>query len=145
MLCVNGYTKPYVEVCRSKFAEQASAYQALVEAAGHGQAAKEPKVKTALSAFERHLFNNMVLALDSHFAHRAKASEKKDGNPLNEVRMLSNSIMSNDNVMTADKTIKYNPEKSVLKLRIGDMISLSAADFTRLAAAYLAEIEAKYV
>lgn len=76
MLCVNGYTKPYVEVCRSKFAEQASAYQALVEAAGHGLATKEPKVKTALSAFERHIFNNMVLALDSHVVHRSRAPKQ---------------------------------------------------------------------
>ncbi len=45
--------------------------------------------------------------------------EKKDGNPLNEVKMLSNSIMNNGSVMCADKTIKYDPAKAVLKCRSG--------------------------
>ena len=86
----------------------------------------------------------MVLALDNHFVHRTRAIEKKDGNPLNEVRMLSNSIMNNGSVMCADKTIKFDPTKSVLKCRVGDKISLNEADFTRLYSAFLSEIEAKY-
>lgn len=45
----------------------------------------------------------MILALDSHFVHQARALEKTDGNPLDEVRMLSNSVMNNGGVMSADK------------------------------------------
>jgi hypothetical protein len=67
----------------------------------------------------------MVLALDSYFVHRARAAEKKDGNPLNEVRMLCNSIMNNNKIMCADKTIKYDPAKSGLEFRVGDEIKLS--------------------
>ncbi len=33
--------------------------------------------------------------------------------------------------MCADKTIKYDPAKSVLKCRIGDKITLNEADFAR--------------
>ncbi len=69
----------------------------------------------------------------------------KDGNPLNEVRMLCNSMMNNHNMMGADKTIKYDPAKSVLKYRVGDEIKLNEADFIRLSSAFFAEIESKYL
>jgi len=145
MLCANSYAKEYIDACRARLAAQVSAYQALVAAARTGAAANEPQPRIALEAFEPHCFNSMLLALDSHFVHRARAVEKKDGNPLNEVRMLSGSIMNNGNVMSADKSIKYDPAKSVLKHRIGDRIALKEADFTRLSAAFFAEIEAKYL
>ncbi len=59
--------------------------------------------------------------------------------------VLSNSITNNGSVMCAGKTIKYDPEKSILKCRVGDKITLNEAEFTRLAAAIVAEIEAKYL
>jgi hypothetical protein len=34
--------------------------------------------------------------------HRARAVEKKDGNALNEVRILCNSLMKNGGAMAAD-------------------------------------------
>jgi len=87
----------------------------------------------------------MVLALDSYFVHRARAIEKKDGNPLNEVRMLCNSMMNNNDILCADTTIKYNPAKSMLKHRVGDEIKLNEADFILLSSAFFAEIERKYL
>ncbi len=47
--------------------------------------------------------------------------------------------------LTTDKTIKYDPAKSVFKIKIGDKLSLSSDGFARLAAAFFAEIERKYV
>ena len=64
--------------------------------------------------------------------HRSRTLELKDGNPANEVRMLSVSIMSNDNILALDRTIKYVPEKTILKLNIGDKIILNLKDFTLL-------------
>lgn len=128
MLCANSYTREYVDACRSRIAAQVAAYRALVSAARARVTVNEPLLNAALDGFEPHFFNSMVLALDSHFVHRARAIEKKDGNPLNEVRMLSSSIMNNGSVMCADKMIKYNPAKSVLKRRIGDKITLNEAD-----------------
>ena len=93
MLCVNNYTQKYIDECRSRVAAQVSAYQALVATARNQTATDEPLVGAAIEAFEPHFFNNMVLALDSYFVHRTRAIEKKDGNPLNEVRMLCNSIL----------------------------------------------------
>jgi hypothetical protein len=58
--------------------------------------------------------------------------------------MLCNSILLNDDELAADKTIKYKPGASVLKLKVGDRIALSAAEFALLAA-FFAEMEAKFV
>jgi hypothetical protein len=68
----------------------------------------------------------------------------KDGNPLNEVRVLCNSLMANDGVLAADKRIRLDPEKSVLGLRVGDPIELNEPQFRRLSSASLAEIENRY-
>jgi hypothetical protein len=76
--------------------------------------------------------------------HRARGLEGKDGNPLNEVRMLCDSILQKDGVITAGKTIKFDPAESVLRLQPGDEIRLSEADFVRLSNAFFAEIAAKF-
>ena len=52
--------------------------------------------------------------------------------------------MQNGGALSADKTIRLNAAKSVLKYQVGDEIRLSEADFLRLAEAYFAEIESKY-
>ncbi len=58
--------------------------------------------------------------------------------------MLGTSILQNGNVLAADKTIKYRPEQSVLKLELGDEIRLDLAGFTQLFHAYFSEIELKF-
>jgi hypothetical protein len=83
----------------------------------------KPNVNAAIAAFEPYFFNNMVLTLESYFVHRGKAIEKKDGNPLNEVRMLCNSMLNNSNVLSADRTVNYDPAKAVLN--IGSAMKLS--------------------
>jgi hypothetical protein len=46
--------------------------------------------------------------------------------------------------MAADKQIKMDPGSSVLKLEVGDEISLSIDDLQRLSDAFFSEIERKY-
>jgi hypothetical protein len=99
----------------------------------------------AAEAFEPVFFNNMVHVLDNYFVHRSRTLEKKDGNALNEVRMLCTSMVSNDGRLAADKQIKLNPEKSVLGYKVGDVIALRENDFQLLAKAFFAEIEAKFL
>ena len=144
MLCINTYPQEYVAKCRSRVAEQVSAYQNLL-AAARSRASDGSQLDAAIAAFEPHFFSNMVLALDSHFVHRARSLEKKDGNPLNEVRLLCDSIMNNGGAMCADKTIKIDPPKSVLKYEVGDTIKLNVADFILLSSCFFAEIEEKYL
>jgi hypothetical protein len=53
--------------------------------------------------------------------------------------------MENDGVMVADNGIKLDPARSVLGLAVGDRIEPSAADVARMADAFLAEIERRFV
>jgi hypothetical protein len=92
--------------------------------------------------------NNLVLILDGFFVHRSRTLEGKDGNALNEFRMICTSLPQNHGVMCTDKsnkTIKYSPEKSVVKLKIGDEIKLTESAFAALFKVFFAEIEAKFV
>ena len=82
--------------------------------------------------------------MDNAFVHRLRVREGKDGNVLNETRLLTNSLLNNGGVMLLDKSIKYTPETAVLKYQPGDAIKLSEADFERLCAAFFAEIESKF-
>ena len=60
--------------------------------------------------------------------HRTRALELKDGNLLNEVRMLCDSLLENDGALAENMSIKYAADKSVLNLKIGDRVQLSAAE-----------------
>lgn len=135
MLAVNKYPQTYIDGCRSKVDVQISAYKDVVRAAR-----RDPGIE----AFEPMFFNNMVLLLDHYFVHRTRALEKKDGNPLNEVRVLCNSMLNNDGIMTADKSIRLDPAKSLLKYQVGDTIELNEGDFLLLSEAFFAAIENKY-
>jgi len=133
MLSVSSYAKDYVDGSRAKLASQLASYRKV--------AAAKP---LEIDAFERQFFNHLILALDHYFLHRSRNMEGKDGNPLNEVRMLCNAIMENKDRMSAGKTIRYKPEMSILKFKASDEIRLNADDFARLSAAFFDEIEKKY-
>lgn len=135
MLAVSRYEPEYIAACKARMDAHLAAWRAMVAAVGAGPAVK---------AFEHECFNNMVLALDNCFLHRLRGAEGKDGNPLNEVRMMCGSLTHGGDRMTADRTIKYHPEKSVLGYRLGDTLALTADDFEKLAGAFLDQIALKY-
>ncbi len=85
------------------------------------------------------------MVLENYFVHGSRSIEQKDGNALNEVRMLSNSMMNDNNILTADNTIKYKPENSIVKYQPGDEIKLKQEDFLKLSKVFFAEIESKYL
>jgi hypothetical protein len=135
MLAVNKYSRDYVDASKAKVDRFIAAYDKA--AGGIAGPARE--------TLETEMFRNMVLALDGYFANRLRAGEGKDGNPLNEVRMLCDGLTNGEAVFARNNTIRYDPAKSVLGLAYGDLIRLSAADFARLAKAFFAEIEARFV
>jgi hypothetical protein len=137
MLAVTSYSKDYIDACRARTGAQVAAYRAVASGKVKGKG-------SAVEASGDQLFENLTLLLDYYFVHRTRAMEGKDGNPLNEVRMLCNSILRNDSVLAADKSIKYKPETSVLKLKIGDPIRLDEAQFVALSNAFFDEIEIKF-
>jgi hypothetical protein len=143
MLAVNHYDRAFVDACRGRIDTQVAAYRGLIAAAKDGGGASS-QLDAAIATFEPLFFNNMVLALDDSFLHRSRNLEGKDGNPLNEVRILCHSLLNNDGVMAADKQIKMNPASSILHHEVGDEIALDEADFVTLAKAFFAEIEQKF-
>ena len=143
MLGRKNYTQEELDQARSAVDQQLAAYRTLVEAIDG--ATQDPKVRSALDAFEPLFLNNLTLALDRYFVHRIRVVTGKDGNPLNEVELISDSLMNNDGVLRGNNVIKLVPDQSVVKLEIGDRIRLSAAQFERLSTAFLAEIEARFV
>ena len=100
MLAVATYPQDYVDRCRSRLEAQLVAYEQLVSSVASAESLR--------SAFEPLFFGNLTLALDACFVHRTRAIEGKDGNPLNEVRMICTSILRSDGVLCADKTVKYS-------------------------------------
>lgn len=144
MLSVNQYKQSYIDECRSRVKAQLIAYKNMAYSVKN-QNAVNTHIESAMDSFEPVFFNNMVLVLDNYFSHRSRNLELKDGNPLNEVSLLSHSMLNNKNRFTIDKTIHYSPDKSVLKYKEGDEIRLREADFLKLFKAFFEEIENKYL
>ena len=134
MLAVSSYPPEYVKQCRANIDDVLKSYKKVVTAAGDA----------AVANFAPLLFNHLVLALEEYFVHRLRNVEGKDGNPCNEVRVLTTSLMQHDGILTVEKSIKLNPETSVLGLEPGDPIALDVTTFSKLARAYFDEIEARF-
>jgi hypothetical protein len=110
-----------------------------------GRARIDAQLRT-LAKFEREFFVNLLLTLDRLYVHRLRSSTGKDGNPLNEVELIVDSLLNNDGVFRVDnKSIKYKPEESVTGLAVGDRIELDRAGFEELYGAFMADLEAKFV
>ena len=58
---------------------------------------------------------------------------------------MADSLMNNGGMLRGNNVIKLAPEQTVGKLKVGDRIALSAAQFEQLSQAFLAEIEAKFL
>lgn len=124
MLPRTGYDLHYVAGCR----ESVGAAVEELRRVGAGSAA----------------WNQLVVALEHWFAQRIPKIEGRDGNPLNEVRAIADSVIEHGAVMTVQRGIKLRPEASVLGFEEGEEISLDGDAFERLFDAFLAEVEAKY-
>ena len=96
------------------------------------------------AALDPVFYGMMVMALDHWFCHRQRSIEGKDGNPLNEVRVMCDSIVGHGGMLVVEKGIKLSPETSVLGLEPGATILLDKEGFRRLADAFLAELERRY-
>ena len=148
MLCRNTYPRAYIEACRREVAAEITAYRDLVDTVTAGahatESAGKDKAIRAFETFEPVYFNALLLALENRFVHRSRTLERKDGNPLNEVRVLTTSLMSNGGRVGVDKTIKWKPETSVLGLKVGDEIRLTEQDFRRLSDAFFTDLAARF-
>ena len=133
MLAVTSYKKAYVEACRAGARAQMAAFRKLMKEA-----------PAAAKSFAPGYFITQVLALDHFFLHRQRSFEGKAGGPLNELRMLCDSIKENDGVMAGNSTIKYDPAKSVTGIAIGQKIVIDRKQFEALLDGFFDEIGSKF-
>jgi hypothetical protein len=143
MLGRKDYTREEFDHGKAAIDSQLAAYRQLAGALENDTTGE--KVRSAQQDFEAQFFNNLALVLDRLYVHRLRGVTGKDGNPLNEVELIVESLMNNDGVFRGNNVIKYVPEQSVVKLQPGDRIRLTADDFERLSAAFFQDLERKYV
>ena len=137
MLGRKDYTQQEFDSAKTAVADQLSSFRKVANLVG--------KTSSALDEFEGLYFNNMVVVLDRYFVHRTRPITGKDGNPLNEVELIADSLINNGGVFRGNNVIKYVPESSVVKLRAGDAIRLKAADFELLSAAFFDDLKRKFL
>lgn len=140
MLGRKNYTQEEIATGKDAIERQLAAYDAI-----EGALAKNDG--GARDAFSERFFNNMLLVLDRYYVHRLAGPnyEGKDGNPLNEVRIICDSLITNGGKMRADKQIKLPPEKSLAGLAVGDEIVLTREQFGRLSQGFFAELERRFL
>jgi hypothetical protein len=71
-------------------------------------------------------------------------AEGKDGNPLNEVRMLAHSLLHDEGVLASNATIRHRPDRAILGIPVGEPIRMERRGFERLAAAYFDELRTRF-
>ena len=76
MLCVNSYTKDYIDACRSRMESQLAAYNVLVATPREKTGTSKSAINSTVDSFEPLFFNNLVLILDGFFVHRSRTLEK---------------------------------------------------------------------
>jgi hypothetical protein len=113
MLSVNSYTKDCIDECRAKVDQQISSYARLFATSRKHADTGNAALKSAIACSSLIFFNHMILALDNYLLHSS---------PLNEVRVLCNSVRTNNGRLWFDKTIKLDPAKSILGFKVGDEI-----------------------
>ena len=128
MLGMRTYPQEYIDACRDRVDAQVAEFRAL---------------SNVPEAFATAYFADLVIVIDAMFTHRLRTVEGKNGTPLNEVRVLAESLMQGD-VLVADPSIRWRADEMVLGLAAGDVIALTEKDFTRLCEAYFAEIESTF-
>ena len=120
MLGRKNYPREYIERCQRDIEAQIAEFNEL------------PPVP---ATFATRLAGHLVIVMDACFMHRVRALEGKDGNALNEVRVLSQSLMYGDTVIE-DSTVTWDKDRMVLGLMKGDDLALSISDVDKLQQAF---------
>lgn len=136
------YSAHEIERAKSTIDAQLKAYLAVSDAAEINP--NDEDLNEAVDDFNSLFFNNLALVLDRFFVHRDRATAGADGNPLNELDLICDSLMNRGGVFDAGAEFKYLRDASIVKLAPGDTIHLTSDEFTRLSAAVFVELDEKF-
>lgn len=132
MLGRRTYTEEELSAARTWFDGAIRAYRALyTDASGRG------------AELEHHYAEALVLSLDRWFVHRLRAVEGDATNPLTELRLVAESILTGG-TLTEVAGIRYDPAQAVLARALGAPVRLTVTDAETLADAAFVELEAKF-
>ncbi|WP_374970937.1 hypothetical protein [Terrabacter sp. BE26] len=140
---VEEYDQDYIDACRSRVESQVVAFTEVAHAARDHGDADVSSLESALKSLEYEYFNNMLLVLDAYFVDRLQV-EGPDANALNEVRILTRSLMENGGTVAADPQVPLDPQRSVLGLKPGDPVTLTLHEYRRISDAFLHEVQKRY-
>ena len=144
MLGMREYDGDYIDASRSRVETQTAMFREVAQAARDHGDADLSGLEGALESLESEYFNNMLLVLEGYFVHRLRGVEGKDGNALNEVRVLARSLMENGGTLMEDSQIPLDPERTVLGLKAGEPVRLTLQQYTRLSDAFFRELERRF-
>jgi hypothetical protein len=144
MLGMREYDGDYIDACRSRVETQTAMFREVAQAARDHGDADVSRLEGALESLESEYFNNMLLVLEGYFVHRLRGVEGKDGNALNEVRVLARSLLEHSGTVADDPQIDLDPARSVLGLEVGDPITLTLQQYRRISDAFLREIQLRF-
>ena len=136
------YTPEELDHATEAIGQQLAAYKKLAQAV---EATSDPAARSALEAFEPLFCNKHDAGSGSLLRSSPADGHRQRRQSAHEVELVADSVMNNGAILRGNNVIKFAPEESVLKLTVGDKIKLTAAQFERLAKAFLAEIQSKFL
>jgi hypothetical protein len=140
MLGRKTFTQDELDAARTMVRRELDVYRRLA-----GSVNGNADTAAALAALEAPFFNGLALALDRFFVHRVRLVAGKDGNPLNELELLAEALIHHGGVLRESSVIKLVPTDSVSGIGYGERVELRADQFERLADAFFAELQARFM
>lgn len=117
---------------------QVAFFREFAGAVGRADDDEERGLEPMLESLEADYFNNLVIVLDAYLADSRRDSP---GPVAREVEALSDSLIHGEGELLPEPAARIDEGRSILGLKAGDSIRLTAQNFSRLADAYFAEIE----
>jgi hypothetical protein len=142
MLGRKNYEPEELDAAKTMVDAHVARFRALRKAVAAGG---DKKATAAVDALEPALGNDLAMMLDRFFVHRIRGVTGKANTPLNELELVTESLMLHGGRFRTNKVLKYSAADSVLGLEPGDEIALSVDDVARLADAVFAELNDKFL
>ncbi len=134
----------YLDACRARVESQVAFFREFAGAVSRVDANEERGLEPMLESLEADYFNNLVIVIDAYFAGR-RAGTREPGPVAAEVAALRTSLVEGEGELLPEAAATLDESHTVLGLKVGDSIRLTAQTFSRLADAYFAEIERRLI